>query len=657
MESCSWFIQIGPTGHGGFGTIVDIEASDVAFGSEYCGTWEPYSPIVSPGGPFGAGSFIVGDEIEPGRYRAVEPSESCYWEPLFGFRPSVGDREMTSASVDYLGMTSVGHLGMTIVDIESSYIGFLSHGCGTWSRDLASDMGPVREFSDGTHLIGVDIETGSYRASTYSDDCEWLRLGGFRGFGQDVITRSRTPLVHIDAADTGFHSRGCGEWRPWTPTSFEEGDHRVGIDVLPGRYRAIGASEECTWGTGAVLEYQYKKGDDVPLLMLPLTVVDIDPADERFISQGCGSWSEDLASVAEPGEPFGDGTFIVGLDIAPGRYRATAPSDSCFWLRLADFRIFGGKHGLPDFRTTVGGWWPTVLGGDTSTIVDIEPSDIGFYSSGCGTWSDDLTPIVAPGESFPDGTYFVGDEVAPGRYRTIAPSDSCYWARLNDFLGEYGHTHQGFVSRRSGPTSVVDIAPEDAGFWSVGCGTWTGDLPPVATPGHAFPDGTYIVGVDIAPTRYRATGTTEECLWYRLYDFGGIGGAYEGAYAISIGWLPVVDIEASDAGFLSRGCGTWSDELTSTVTPGEPFGDGLYLVDIDIEPGRYRAHAPSRSCDWWRLRGFHGDGEYAHGPLRAKPDIIAYGRADSATVDIQPTDAGFWTYGCGVWSRVTSDQD
>ncbi len=154
--------------------------------------------------------------------------------------------------------------------------------------------------------------------------------------------------------------------------------------------------------------------------MLPLTVADIAPNDERFLSEGCGEWSDELTPIAEPGRPFGDGTYIVGLDIAPGRYRAAAPSDSCYWVRLAYFRIFGGKHGFADIRTTVGGWEPTVRGGDTSSVVDILPSDAGFYSEGCGTWSGDLTPIAVPGEPFADGTYFVGSEIAPGRYRARA---------------------------------------------------------------------------------------------------------------------------------------------------------------------------------------------------------------------------------------------
>ena len=123
---------------------------------------------------------------------------------------------------------------------------------------------------------------------------------------------------------------------------------------------------------------------------------------------------------------------------------------------------------------------------------------------GCGSWTNDLTPIVIPGQPFVDGTYVVGDEIAPGRYRAREPSSECYWARLGDFSGEYGESSYGFIIRRSDNSSVVDIAPDDAAFHSNGCGTWSADLTPIAEAGQAFGDGTFIVGVDIAPGRYRA---------------------------------------------------------------------------------------------------------------------------------------------------------
>ena len=435
-------------------------------------------------------------------------------------------------------------------------------------------------------------------------------------------------------------------------TSFGDGEFRVGVDIAPGRYRAVAPSEGCAWGTGAASgEYGRvsvpNKGE--PRMMLPLTVADVVPGDERFVSEGCGEWSPDLVPIAEPGQPFDDGTYIVGLDIAPGRYRAAAPSDSCFWLRLRDFRLFGGKYGSHDVRTTIGGWGTTVLGGDVSSVVDIEPTDAGFYSAGCGTWTNDLTPIATPGQPFPDGTYIVGDEIAPGRYRAREPSAECYWARLGDFSGKYGEGGNYLVIRRTGPTSVVDLAPEDAGFYSRGCGTWSDDLSPVTTPGEPFPDGTYLVGVDIAPGRYRATGATHRCVWYRLHDFSGIYGGYEGAFAISTGWWPAVDVAPWDAGLLSIGCGTWTDATTPLAEPGEPLGDGVYLVGIDIAPGRYRASGASEDCSWWRLNGFQGDPSFGYGPV---PDIIAHG--DSTTVDIFETDVGFRTSSCGTWFESTA---
>ena len=581
--------------------MVDILPSDTGFFSVGCGNWSgELAPETAPVRDFGDGTYIVGLDIEAGRYRAARYTDGCEWSRLSSF------------SAGYDGLIANG--GRAVVDIEPTDTGFVSDGCGTWSDELAPDTGPVRDFGDGTYIVGLDIEAGRYRAATYTDGCGWSRLSGFGGAAEDLIADGRTVVVEIEPTDTGFVSRGCGEWRPWTLMSFGDGDHRVGIGVFPGRYRASAPSEECSWSVSTLEPEPVASGKESDAarasITLPLTVADIDPSDKRFTSEGCGTWSEVLAPVATLGEPFGDGTYIVGMDIAPGRYRASDPSASCFWLRLSDFRLFFwgySGYGPRDIRSTVGDvWGTTVLGGDISTVVDIQPGDAGFYSEGCGTWSDDLGPTVEPGQSFDDGTFIVGVEVAPGRYRAQTPSDSCYWFRLSDFLGEYGETRHGWDGRRSDRTSIVDIDAEDAGFYSSGCGTWSDDLSPIVTPGQPFPDGTYIVGVDIEAGRYRATDSTngtEECFWLRLYDFGGTRGAYEGLYATSMGWdLPIVDVDPSDVGFTSRGCGTWSNDLTPIVTSGEPFGDGLYLVGIDIGPGRYRAETPSDSCYWWRLR-------------------------------------------------------
>jgi hypothetical protein len=80
------------------------------------------------------------------------------------------------------------------------------------------------------------------------------------------------------------------------------------------------------------------------------------------------------ALTADPAAPFGEGTFRVGIDIAPGVWHATAqPGRSCYWERLGSF--------TGDFEELLGNDI-----GDGNRIAEILPTDVGFGSSGCGTW-------------------------------------------------------------------------------------------------------------------------------------------------------------------------------------------------------------------------------------------------------------------------------
>ena len=76
---------------------------------------------------------------------------------------------------------------------------------------------------------------------------------------------------------------------------------------------------------------------------------------------------------AGPGTSFGDGTQIVGVDIAAGTYR-TDGSDSCYWKRLSGF----------------GGTMDDIIANDLPTgpaVVTISASDAAFSSEHCGTWT------------------------------------------------------------------------------------------------------------------------------------------------------------------------------------------------------------------------------------------------------------------------------
>ena len=73
-----------------------------------------------------------------------------------------------------------------------------------------------------------------------------------------------------------------------------------------------------------------------------------------------------------PDVSFGDGTWIVGADIAPGTYKTPGPTNTlCYWERLSGF----------------GGTMDEVTGhGDSyggPAVVTITDTDEGFMSSGC----------------------------------------------------------------------------------------------------------------------------------------------------------------------------------------------------------------------------------------------------------------------------------
>lgn len=86
---------------------------------------------------------------------------------------------------------------------------------------------------------------------------------------------------------------------------------------------------------------------------------------------------------------------------------------------------------------------------------------------------------------------------------------------------------------------------------------------------QAFEDGTYLVGVDVKPGIYRASGGSS-CVWKRLK---GLGGELGDVLGMDAGVTkPMVEIKATDRAFHTERCGTWSlvqgaGEVTFAVAP------------------------------------------------------------------------------------------
>lgn len=161
-----------------------------------------------------------------------------------------------------------------------------------------------------------------------------------------------------------------------------------------------------------------------------------------------------------PGFTFGNGKTLVGTEIVAGAtYRTRTASAGCYWARLSG----------------LGGTLGEILANDNTNgpaVVTIGASDVAFESTRCSRWTQDLSAITAdPNAPFKgDGTYIVNVDISPGLWKSDG-SGSCYWARLSDFSAE---GVDGIIANdnATGPT-LVQIGPNDIGFTSARCGTWT----------------------------------------------------------------------------------------------------------------------------------------------------------------------------------------
>lgn len=164
----------------------------------------------------------------------------------------------------------------------------------------------------------------------------------------------------------------------------------------------------------------------------------------------------------------------------------------------------------------------------------------------------------------------------------------------------------------------------------------------IVTPTFAyttFGSGTYRVGTGIPAGTYRTRLPAADCYWERLRGFSGdfdeiIANDFASGYH-------VVTIKSTDKGFRSSRCGRWSSNLSRVTSSLTSFGQGTFIVGVDMKPGTYRS-SRGGSCYWARLSAFTGT-------LGA---IIANHYGSRGLVTIRSTDRGFNSQRCGTWTRI-----
>lgn len=301
----------------------------------------------------------------------------------------------------------------------------------------------------------------------------------------------------------------------------------------------------------------------------------------------------------------------------------------------------GGREGIPFTM-------PTLLArGETYRITAV-PSNGAVLSclveNGVGAMVVDVAHVVVSctsgrSDAFGEGLKRVGLDIAPGLYRSINASDaSCYWTRLSDTRGE---SKDILAIEIGGGPRLVQILPTDVAFESRRCGTWSRVTGPVTARTDApFGDGVYLAGVDLQPGLWRSSAMATSCSWARLSNMSGS----DDILAIDIGsGQRVVEILSTDGAFRSSRCGTWSRVTGAiTVSPSSPFNDGIYLVGVDILPGRWSSDGTGTSCYWVRLRNVAGAQDVIDIDVGAAP----------TTVVVDASDVAFEARGCGTWKLV-----
>jgi hypothetical protein len=187
-----------------------------------------------------------------------------------------------------------------------------------------------------------------------------------------VLVRARVCVQSLPPDPQGNETRVS--WDPWSVTAGTRaatagyrGDAPAQMFASDRTYRvgrcAAGWIPFHIKGDLDIIRYANGVGDKA--------VWDADDLDKKPVTRH----DEQQATTSTQSGAFGEGTFIVGDEIQPGRYQAmTDENGLCYWARL--------KDDTGDFDSIIAN-----NGTSGRASVTIKPSDGAFESSGCTRWT------------------------------------------------------------------------------------------------------------------------------------------------------------------------------------------------------------------------------------------------------------------------------
>jgi hypothetical protein len=165
----------------------------------------PPAPAVAPAAAtFGAGTKIVGRDVQPGTYYATSAG-GCYWERLSGLSGDFDDI-----------ITNDFETGQHMVTIEATDAAFDSDSdCGTWTL-YSGGAGATDRITAGDWHVGQHMAPGRWATEGPAQGCYWERGSGFTHELTEIVANDfgdGQRVVDISPTDVRFStSDRCGAW-------------------------------------------------------------------------------------------------------------------------------------------------------------------------------------------------------------------------------------------------------------------------------------------------------------------------------------------------------------------------------------------------------------------------------------------------------------
>jgi len=316
--------------------------------------------------------------FDPARFLCIDeprPAIERTWQvaaprvsPAMGERVEVGLRNKFGATEETHDLTVrvIGPDGVSSAPVRVKVTG------DRWENAYYPDnFPPAPPTREGTHTVIWEAPAGFVAC----DGFQVVAAAAVRAAPQPTPRPAApAPPTPRPAEPTPRLAESAPPPGPRLPTgSFTNGTKIVGIDIAPGTYRTRMPSEGCYWArlsglSGRFSEIIANDNTDGPAIVV------IAATDRGFQSSRCSTWTLDMSPITpSPTSPLkGDGTYVVGADIAPGTWRSSS-SEDCYWARLSGFAGVGVRQVLAN-NNGVG-------------VVTILPTDKGFETSRCGTWT------------------------------------------------------------------------------------------------------------------------------------------------------------------------------------------------------------------------------------------------------------------------------